>query len=144
MADKITFFDFLNSINGGSRGPDLLAECRKASDGAQMESAEKQYVPFMVNRGLSFFRDTVLFANEMNKNYRLPGVMQYDFLRYGIRPGKRFSKWFKMEEPEDIKVIMEAYNISFIQARKLLPLLSKEQLEDIKVYLDKGGLKKGK
>jgi hypothetical protein len=137
-----SFFDFLNSINGGQKSPDLFSECRRASDGAQIDTAEKQYVPFMINRGLSYFRDTVLYANEMNRLYRLSPVMQYDFLKNIIRPGKRFSKWFKMEEDEDVKVIMAAYGYSYIQARKALPLLSSDQIDDLKKYLDRGGLKK--
>ena len=141
---KLSPFDFLNSINGGSKSPDLFADSRKATDGAQMDSVEKQYVPFMVNRGLSYFRDTVIYANEMNRLYRLPGVMQYDFLKNIIRPSKRFSKWFKMEEDADVKVIMEAYGYSYIQARKVLGNLSAEQIDKLKHYLDKGGLKKGK
>ena len=28
--------------------------------------AEKDYIPFLVNRGLSFFQDTVIQINEMN------------------------------------------------------------------------------
>lgn len=141
---KLSPFDFLNSINGGSRSPDLFGESRKVSEGAQMDSVEKQYVPFMVNRGLSYFRDTVVYANEMNRLYRLPGIMQYDFLKNIIRPSKRFSKWFKMEEDEDVKVIMEAYGYSYIQARKVLQNFSLDQLDEIRKYLDKGGFKKGK
>lgn len=141
---KLSPFDFLNSINGGSKSPDLFSESRKATDGAQLDSAEKQYVPFMVNRGLSYFRDTVIYANEMNRHYRLPGVMQYDFLKNIIRPSKRFSKWFKMEEDDDVKVIMEAYDYSYTQARNVLGNLSAEQIDQLKRYLDKGGMKKGK
>ena len=29
--------------------------------------AEKDYIPFLINRGLSFFQDTVIQVNEMNR-----------------------------------------------------------------------------
>lgn len=141
---KLSPFDFLNSINGGSKSPDLFSGSRKATDGAQLDTVEKQYVPFMVNRGLSYFRDTVIYANEMNRLYRLPLVMQYDFLKNVIRPSKRFSKWFKMEEDDDVKVIMAAYGYSYIQARKVLGNLSADQIDQLRSYIDKGGYKKGK
>jgi hypothetical protein len=139
---KLSPFDFLNSINSGAKGADLFSECRKATDSAQRDTAEKQYVPFMVNRGLSYFRDTCLFANEMNRCYRLPAVMQYDFLRMLIRPGKRFSKWFKMETEDDVTLIMEAYGYSYNQARKTVSVLTSDQIEAIRKYLDKGGTSK--
>ena len=41
---------------------------------------EKDYNAFMVNRGLSYFPDTVLYANEMNKFHHLGGRLQYSFL----------------------------------------------------------------
>ena len=41
--------------------------------------AEKKYPTYIINRCLSSFTDTVLFANEMNKNPHLPTRLQYDF-----------------------------------------------------------------
>ena len=41
--------------------------------------AERGYPPYIINRCLSSFTDTVLYANEMNKNPSLPKKMQYDF-----------------------------------------------------------------
>ena len=35
------------------------------------DMAEKAYNPFMVNRTLSYFSDTILMANEMNLNHHL-------------------------------------------------------------------------
>ena len=47
--------------------------------------AEKDYNSFMVNRGLSYYNDTVIYANEMNIHNQIDSRMQYDFLRNIIR-----------------------------------------------------------
>ena len=40
---------------------------------------ERKYPPFIINKGLSFFEDTVMFANEINRLHHLPKKMQFDF-----------------------------------------------------------------
>ena len=40
---------------------------------------EKAYAPFLVNRSLSYYQDTVMFANEMNRHAQLDNRLQYDF-----------------------------------------------------------------
>jgi hypothetical protein len=143
MDKKLSPFDFLNSINSGVKSPDLFeTERGPQKDGAQSDSMEKQYVPFMINRGLSYFKDTVLYANEMNKHYRLSGKMQYDFLRTSIRPQKRFAKWLKKDSNDDITLVMNAYGYSVTKAESALKLLSDEQIQYLKQYMDKGGLSK--
>ena len=57
----------------------------------------------MVNRGLSYFNDTILLANEMNYRHNIPARMQYDLLRTLGRKRKRFSKWFKAEKINDLE-----------------------------------------
>lgn len=79
-------FDFLNEINYGKNN--IMVD----------DIVEKQYNPFMVNRGLSYFQDTVLMANEMNVNHHLDNRLQFDFFINIVRKRKRFSKWFKPEE----------------------------------------------
>ena len=57
MADKLTPFTFINSINQGRKGEHLLKDC-KADESLEYkdpESAERYYVPFIINRGLSYF-----------------------------------------------------------------------------------------
>ena len=54
--------------------------------------AEKAYNPFMVNRALSYFQDTVLFANEMNVNHTIDKRLQFDFFINMVRKRKRFFK----------------------------------------------------
>ena len=105
------------------------------------DDAEKGYSPFMVNRGLSYFQDTVLLANEMNMNSHLDHRMQYDFLRTAIRPRKRFSKWMKKTTPAKIEVIKEYYGYSDAKAQGVEDLISDDDIKHMKAILSKGGKK---
>jgi len=49
------------------------------------EDNKKDYVPFVVNRALSFHLDCLLAANEMNKLPGLDPVMQYHYLIGSVR-----------------------------------------------------------
>ncbi len=106
------------------------------------EEAENGYSPFMVNRGLSYYQDTVLFANEMNRSTHLDHRLQYDFLREGIRARKRFSKWAKKSVPARIEVIKEYYGYSDAKAESIADLVSDEDIDAMKKYLSKGGKKR--
>ena len=72
-------FDYLNAINYTKEG--LIVD----------DITEKEYNGFMVNRGLSYFNDTVLYANEMNRYHQIDNLLQFDFLINIIRKKKRFS-----------------------------------------------------
>ena len=104
--------------------------------------AEKGYAPYMVNRALSFFVDTVFQAKEMNRNYHLDNKLQFDYLLNNIRPRKRWSQWLKPEKIDNIDIVKEYYEFSNEKAKDALEILSKEQLEHIKQKLDKGGVEK--
>ena len=103
--------------------------------------AEKAYNPFMVNRGLSYFHDTVLMANEMNQNAHLDNRLQFDFFINIVRKKKRFSKWFKPEIVSDVEVVKEYYGYSNQKARQVLTLLTTEQLDLLRKKVYKGGRK---
>ena len=104
--------------------------------------AEKGYTPYMVNRALSFFVDTVFQANEMNKNYHLDNKLQFDYLLNNIRPRKRWSQWLKPEKIDNIDIVKEYYEFSNEKAKNALEILSVDQLEHIKQKLDIGGVEK--
>jgi len=122
-------FDYLNSINYSKEN--IMHD----------NLDEKAYNSFMVNRGLSYFNDTVIYANEMNRYAQIDSKLQYDFLRTLIRKRKRFSKWTKEDKNSDIDLIKEYYGYSKEKAFQVLPLLSKEQLAFISKKLSKGGRK---
>jgi hypothetical protein len=118
-------FEFVNSINITKK--DLIVD------------NEKDYNSFMVNRSLSYFNDTVLLANEMNKYHHLDGKLQFHFLLNTVRKRKRFSKWVKPETVNDIEAVKEYYGYSNDKARQVLPLLSPDTLTKIKNKVQKGG-----
>jgi hypothetical protein len=105
------------------------------------DESEKAYPPFIVNKCLSAFHDTVLFANEMNMYAHLDKKMQYDFFINSINPRKRFSPWAKKTQVEYLDAIKEYYGYNNNKALQALRILSKDQLEHIKQLVDKGGKK---
>ena len=120
-------FDYLNSINDTK--VNLMVD----------EASEKAYPPFMINRGLSYFPDTVLLANEMNRLHHASKPMQYAFLINTVRKKKRFSKWLKPQEHEDLLIVKEYYGYSNEKARSALSILSAVQISELKSKIDKGG-----
>ena len=103
------------------------------------DDAEKAYSPFLTNRGLSYFQDTVLLANEMNRASHIDNRMQYDFLRTAVRSRKRFSKWAKKSVPAKVEVIKEYYGYSDAKAEAVQDLISDETIKEMKSVLSKGG-----
>ena len=103
--------------------------------------AEKAYNPFMINRSLSYFQDTVLYANEMNVNHTIDKRLQFDFFINMIRKRKRFSKWQKSVSDSDVEVVKEYYGYSNEKARQALTLLTSDQLDVLKQKVYKGGRK---
>ena len=123
-------FKYLNEINYGKRN--IMVD----------EETEKAYVPFVINRSLSYFPDTVALANEMNRYGHLESRLQFAFLINTIRKRKRFSKWIKPEIEHDVDVVKEYYGYSNEKAREALNILTTKQIEDIKETLYKGGRRK--
>ena len=103
--------------------------------------AEKDYPPFIVNKCLASFTDTILYANEMNKNCHLPKKLQYDFFINSLKPRKRFSPWVKKQTLEHLELVKEYYGYSHNKALEALKILRTDQLDFIKKSLDKGGTK---
>lgn len=116
-------FDFVNSINS-SKKEDLMAD---------PEVLEKEYSPFLTNKALSYFNDTIGYANVMNMNPHLDNKLQYHYLLNIIRPRVRRSKWHKkLAENTDLEIIQQYYGYSTKKAQVALAVLSPEQINDIK------------
>jgi hypothetical protein len=126
----MTPFDFLNDINYGKKN--LMIDDID-------HQVEKQYLPFIVNKGLSYTMDTVIYANEMNIRPSTDKKLQFDYLINTIRRNKRFPKWIKPEEDENTKVIMDYYGYNAQRAKEVLSLHSMEEISQIKEKLDTGG-----
>ena len=128
MTSPITPFDFINAIS------------HTKQDLTELENWESQYKSYVINKGLSFYPDTVIQANEMNSRPHIDKRMQFNFLINIIRSKKRYSKWLKPEKLNDLEVVQEYYGYSKEKARQVLPLLSDEQINYIKLRIKKGGL----
>ena len=122
-------FEYVNAINTTKK--DIMID----------DLAEKAYNPFIVNRSLSYFNDTVLMANEMNRNHHIDNRLQFDFFINIVRKKKRFSKFIKPETVSDVEVVKEYYGYSNEKARKALSLLTSDQINELKKKVYKGGRK---
>ena len=106
------------------------------------EQSEKDYVPFIVNRGLGYFQDTVLLANEMNVNCHIDSKLQYDFLKSTVNKKKRFSKWLKADEDKKLDVICEYFGYSRNVAKHVIDLFDSSAIVSLEKRLNKGGINK--
>ena len=77
-------FDYVTAINISKK--DLM------TDTGNDELAEAGYVPFVTNRALSYFPETVLYAQKMNRNGPIDNKPQIHYLIKSIRPKKRYAK----------------------------------------------------
>ena len=124
-------FDFIKAINTSKN-------VMKNGDSL----TEKDYIPFLVNRGLSFFQDTIIQVNEMNRLHFLDNKLQFDYLLNNIRPRKRWSKWLKPDKIDNLELVKEYFGFSNEKAKDALEVLTNEDIEDIKSKLAKGGMEK--
>jgi len=122
-------FEYVNAINMTKK--DIMVD----------DLAEKAYNPFIINRSLSYFNDTVLMANEMNINHHLDNRLQFDFFINIVRKKKRFSKFMKPETVSDVEVVKEYYGYNNEKARQALTLLTSEHINELKKKVYKGGRK---
>ena len=123
-------FDFIKAIN---ESKDIMKND---------PLAEKDYIPFLVNRGLSFFQDTILQVNEMNRNHFLDNKLQFDFLINNIRSRKRWSKWLKPDKIDNLELVKTYFGFGNEKAKEALEVLSNEDIKEIKSKLAKGGVEK--
>ncbi len=104
---------------------------------------EKKYSPFIINRCLSMFYDTIMHSNEMNGYHFLPKKMQFDYFINSIRERRRFGgKWLSQKKVKDLELLKEYYGYSNSKAKEALSILTNDQLENIKLNLEKGGRKR--
>lgn len=130
----MTPWDFVNGINSNKN---LMRD----TDNDEM--SEKEYNAFIVNRAMSYFLDTLEFANEMNMHHELDNRPQFEYLLNSTRPRKRFTKWGgKPADNEDLDLVMAKYNVNRRVAKQYLSLLSKENLLELRANNYKGGTKK--
>lgn len=124
--DKVTPFSFVQSITETKE--DIF------------EGNEKQYSKFLVNRGLSFNVDCILYVHEIDRYPELPDYVHYQFLLNSIDKKRRYGKWVKKDTiPADVELVKEAFGYSTEKAMIALELLTDKQLLDLKDTIRKGG-----
>ena len=122
--------DYLNAINH-TKEPLLDTED---------EEWEKKYPPFVVNKCVYPFQDTIMLVNEIKQLPHVDKKLQFDFLINSIRSRKRYTPWLKAKKIEDLQYVKEYYGYSNEKAKQALDILSDEQIATIKEKLNKGGL----
>ena len=120
-------FNYVNSINDTKQ--DIMID----------DMTDKSYNSFMICRSLSYFPDTIAFANIMNQYHHIDNKLQYHFLLNIIRKKKRFSKWMKPDVDRDLEVVKEYYGYSNEKAKQVMGLLRKDQINVLRKKVYKGG-----
>jgi len=123
---KVSVFDFLKDLSEQKK--DIL-----------VEENESQYSPYIVNRFLSMNQTTIMYANEMNLRHFLPKRLQYDYYFHSIKKERRFFKYVKEDEQDNIDLIKEYFGYSKLRAKEALSILSQDDIEYMKSKLNKGG-----
>ena len=121
--------DYLNAINVSKES--LLD--------SEDEMWEKKYAPFIVNKCVAPFPDTILLVNEVNRYHHLDKKLQFDFLLNSLRARKRYTPWLKAKKLKNLEYVKEYYGYNNEKAKAALDILDDEQISAIKIKLNKGG-----
>ena len=121
--------DYLNAINVSK---DSLLD-------TEDEMWEKRFAPFIVNKCVAPFEDTVMLVNEINQLHHLDKKLQFDFLINSLRPRKRYAPWMKAKKLKNLEYVKEFYGYNNEKAKAALDILDDEQISAIKQKLNKGG-----
>ena len=119
-------FDFINGISNGKN--------------VMTEENKNEFNAFLTNKHFSYFQDTIFISNEMNGLPLVDGDQCFSFYINIVRPKKRFTKWIKAEENEDLQAVSKYFNYSLDKSRQTVVLLSREELDEIKKKLFVGGV----
>ena len=130
---EVSPFDFMKAVSFTKE--DLIR------DSDTPEHMEKQYNPYIVNRGFSFFEDTILHANEMNRSHGLFNDAQFRYYLGSLRKRNRFSKWHKAEKNDDLDTIQQVYQCRREVAKMYLKVVNEEQMKAIREKTNVGGAK---
>ena len=121
--------DYLNAINVS----------KESLMDSEDEVWEKKYAPFIVNKCVAPFPDTILLVNELNQYHHLDKKLQFDFLLNSLRTRKRYTPWLKAKKLKNLEYVKEYYGYNNEKAKAALDILDDEQISAIKRRLNKGG-----
>ena len=123
--------DYLNAINHTKVAMDKLDD--------DYEYVLKKYVPFIINKGMSYFPESIIQSNNMNFFCGIDKRMHFDYLQHSVRKRKRFSKWLKKNTSSDLQVIKDYFGYSNSKAYDVLDILTKDDINKMKGELSIGG-----
>ena len=103
------------------------------------EQWEKKYPPFIINKCVAPFPDSLMLVNEINQLHHLDKKLQFDFLLHRLRARKRYTPWMKAKKLENLEYVKEYYGYNNEKAKSALDILNDEQISAIKTKLNKGG-----
>jgi len=121
--------EYLNAINAS----------KESLMDSEDEAWEKKYAPFIVNKCVAPFPDTLLLVNELNQHHHLDKKLQFDFLLNSLRARKRYTPWLKAKKLKNLEYVKEYYGYNNEKAKAALDILDDEQISAIKRRLNKGG-----
>ena len=121
--------DYINAINY-TKEPLLDTED---------EQWVKKYPPYIVNKCIAPFPDSVMLVNEINQLHHLDKKLQFDFLINSLRSRKRYAPWMKAKKLKSLEYVKEFYGYNNEKAKAALDILNDEQISAIKERLNKGG-----
>ena len=97
------------------------------------------YDPWFMNRICANNNDTVYFAEMLNTFPGISKQMSYDFYYYGLERGRRYGKWRKGQDDDEVKCVAAAYGINRRRAAQYIKLLGEEGLKAVIASQEKGG-----
>ena len=121
--------DYLNSIN----------YTKESLLDTEDDQWEKKYPPYIINKCIAPFPDSLMLVNEINQLHHLDKKLQYDFLINSLRTRKRYTPWMKAKKLENLEYVKEYYGYNNEKAKSALDILNDEQISAIKTKLNKGG-----
>ena len=121
--------DYLNAIN----------HTKEPLMDTEDEQWERKYPPYIVNKCVAPFQDTIMLVNEINQYHHLDKKLQFDFLINSLRPRKRYTPWVKAMKLENLEYVKEFYGYDNEKAKVALDILNDKQISAIKQKMNKGG-----
>ena len=121
--------DYLNAIN----------YTKESLLDTEDEKWVKKYPPYIINKCIAPFPDSLMLVNEINQLHHLDKKLQFDFLINSLRARKRYTPWMKAKKLKNLEYVKEYYGYNNEKAKSALDILNDEQISAIKTKLNKGG-----
>lgn len=121
--DEVTPFDFVNDITSDKK---YVFDAESATS----------YVPFVINKAVSFSVDSIMAANFLNEHVELDKQLQHDYLWYGLRKKpKKYNKWPKKTD-KNLNIVMKMYRCNEREAIQIHAILTDEQMSVLRQIED--------